>query len=315
MMLTPSLKSWIVLGSICLFSCCLAKRALADKEIALSFDDAPRGSTAMLGGLERTKQLIFQLHVAKVFSVAFFCNTDDRLEHESGRARLRLYGEAGHIIANHTSNHRDLHKISTDDFIEDIDKAHSTLSPMLGFRPFFRFPFLREGNSLEKRDKVRRALNDRSLKHGYVTVDTSDWYLDALVQRNINQGRWPNFGRLSQVYVEMLMDDVNFYEDLSRKLFNRDVRQVILLHENDLAAYFIGDLVRKLKKDGWKIIPFSVACNDPIAILETKTLTANQGKIHALAVDMKYEGKLYPKYVEESEIDKLVRERNVFASP
>jgi len=55
-------------------------------EIALSFDDAPKGDGAFYSGLERTRTLIAKLDSLEVDEVVFFCTTN-KLENDSGRAR------------------------------------------------------------------------------------------------------------------------------------------------------------------------------------------------------------------------------------
>jgi len=58
---------------------------------------------------------------------------------------------------------------------------------------------------------------------------------------------------------------------------------VLLLHENDLAALCIGDLVADLRERGFRIIPADVAFSDPIASREPDTMFLGQGRIAALA--------------------------------
>ena len=70
---------------------------------------------------------------------------------------------------------------------------------------------------------------------------------------------------------------------MARRTLGRSPRHVLLLHENDLAALFIGDLVTELRARGWTIISATEAFADPIAELEPDTLFLGQGRIAALA--------------------------------
>ena len=66
---------------------------------------------------------------------------------------------------------------------------------------------------------------------------------------------------------------------------------MLLLHENDLAALFIGDLVAALRAKGWEIVSADQAYQDPIAGEQPKTLLLGQGRVVALAVDRGYTGR------------------------
>ncbi len=66
----------------------------------------------------------------------------------------------------------------------------------------------------------------------------------------------------------------------------RDVaitRHVLLLHENDLAALFLGDLIRLLISKGWKVISLEAAYADPISSDAPGVLFNNQGRVAAIA--------------------------------
>ena len=88
---------------------------------------------------------------------------------------------------------------------------------------------------------------------------------------------------------------------------------VLLLHENDLAALFVGDLVAKLQTRGWRIVPASVAFTDPISDREPNTLSLGQGRIAALAHE---QGEAPANLVSPTEDEEYLRERfpNLFAA-
>lgn len=95
-------------------------------EIALSFDDAPMSGHGHLSGIERTKMLIGKLDSLGIEQVVFYCVTN-RLDKDSGKARLHMYAEAGHLLANHTHNHPDLDKVGAKRFGTNITRTHNEL--------------------------------------------------------------------------------------------------------------------------------------------------------------------------------------------
>jgi hypothetical protein len=121
------------------------------------------------------------------------------------------------------------------------------------------------------------------MQNGYVTIDTYDWSLDRLVQKAKAAGVQFNIDDLRDLYVDVIVTSTEFYDAMARKTLGRSPHHVLLLHENDLAALFVGDLVRELKKRGFRIIPATEAFRDPIAAREPDTLYLGQGRIAALA--------------------------------
>ena len=63
----------------------------------------------------------------------------------------------------------------------------------------------------------------------------------------------------------------------------RSPAHVLLLHETDLNALFIVDLVAGLRAAGWTIITMDEAYRDPIARMEPDTLHLGGGRVSALA--------------------------------
>lgn len=253
----------------------------AARRIALTFDDAPRSDSERLTGMERTRLLIESLAKADSPPVIFFSTT--RGIDEEGDARMRAYQDAGHYIGNHTHSHRRIDKLGLDGYVADIKAAHEALSGYENFVPLFRFPFLDEGRDEATRDQLRKALKDFGYSNGYVTVDNYDFYIDSLFQKALEQGREVNEEVLGRAYVETLLQAVRFYADVADRYLDTDPAHTLLLHENDLAALFIDDLINALRAEGWTIIDALKAYQDPIAAIEPDTLFNNQGRVAAIA--------------------------------
>ena len=255
-----------------------------ERTIALTFDDATRGDGAMFTGEERTTALIDVLKRSGVEGAMFFVTTRNTIRRgESGPSRLRAYAEAGHLLANHSHSHPWLHKTDTDDYIADLDRAIAFLADYENVAPYYRFPFLDEGRALEKRDRLRSALEARELRNGYVTVDTYDWSLDSLVKLAVESGIKIDNEKLCGLYADVIVSSTEFYDSMAQETIGRSPHHVLLLHENDLAALCVGDLVAELRDQGFRIIPADAAFTDPISEREPDTLYLGQGRIAALA--------------------------------
>ncbi len=213
----------------------------------------------------------------------FFVLTENIADQAEGAARLKAYADAGFLLANHTHTHPGLSRTEVEDYLAGIDEASAILSGFEGNTPFFRFPFLDEGRTAEKRDTVRAGLEARGLRQGYVTVDNYDWYMNALAAEAIKKGHPLDLEVLEDAYVENLVSNVEFYDQIAVATLGRSPAHVLLLHENDLAALFVGDLVNELRAKGWQIVPAEEAYADPIAAELPDTLFNGQGRVAAIA--------------------------------
>lgn len=290
--------------------CLFSARMLAAQEIALTFDDAPIADGFYFTGVARTETLITKLKNQNVPQVAFYC-VSSRAD-SSGRARLRRYAEAGHIIANHSHSHARMQRLGAAGYIQDIFKADAILRELPGFKPWFRFPFLDEGRTIADRDAIRKALNERGYFNGYVTVDNYDWYFDRLFQAALREKKKVDYEKLEQLYLEHLWQSLSFYDQMALAALGRSPKHVLLLHENDLAALFVDSLIEFLRAKGWKIISPAEAYKDPIAGTIPDVLLNNQGRIAALAKAGGYTGEFSQDSEDEEFLEKLFEQQQVF---
>jgi peptidoglycan/xylan/chitin deacetylase (PgdA/CDA1 family) len=237
------------------------------KRIALTFDDVPRGPGSFLTQEERTTRLVAALKAARVKQAAFFVNPGflEIPERAGGEKRIAHYVRAGHVLANHSYSHPALTDVTAEAYLADIDRAEAWLKGRDGRRPWFRFPFLNEGRQDKaKRDAVRAGLKARGLQNGYVTVDASDWHLEQLASDAKKAGKAIDLDALRDLYVESHVEAATFYDGLARQTLGRSPAHVLLLHETDIAALWVDDLVAALRRAGWEIVSADEAFADPI---------------------------------------------------
>ncbi|NJC33406.1 peptidoglycan/xylan/chitin deacetylase (PgdA/CDA1 family) [Sphingomonas jejuensis] len=240
----------------------------AAKRIAFSFDDAPRRAGAFLTPDQRTVRLIAALQRAGVGQAVFFVNPGNLAEPfgEGGEERLRAYVAAGHLLANHSFSHPALRATDADVYLADIDRAATWLSARPGYRPWFRFPFLDEGRADKaKRDRVRAGLAARGLTNGYVTVDASDWNMEQLTIDAVAAGTAIDMDGLRTLYVDSHVEAAEAADAVAVAALGRSPAHMMLLHETDLAAMFLPDMVAALKARGWEVIGADEAYRDPIS--------------------------------------------------
>ncbi len=283
--------------------------AETDKRIAFSFDDAPRGKGAFLEPDERPRLLIEALQTGGIKQAVFFINPGRITAMDHDAADIAAYAKAGHLLANHTANHSKLSAVSVKAFLADIDAAEEWLKDKPNYRPWFRFPFLDEGQkNRSKRDAVRAGLKKRGLMNAYVTVDASDWYMEEQALNAAKSGKTMDWNALRDLYVESYVQSADFSDELARRTLGRAPVQMILLHETDLAAMFVDDLAAALKADGWTIVTADEAYRDPIAYMEPDVDFADGTRTQMLAAERNI-GKRWYQRNDQKVAKKLFAER------
>lgn len=257
-----------------------------EKLIALSFDDVPRARGPFFAPDERARRLLAQLRVVRAPQAVFFVVpgqlTDD--DGAGGQRRIANYVRAGNVIANHSFRHGHLSEMDAAAYLADIDAADRWLRGRPGFRPWFRFPFLDEGGrDKAKRDALRAGLAARGLRNGYVTAESSDWNIEGLTAAAVKAGKPIDRAALRDLYVTWHVEAADFADGLMEKTIGRQPVQVMLLHETDLAALYLGDLVRALRRAGWTVVSADAAYDDPLGQLAPDTPSAIGTLTEALA--------------------------------
>jgi peptidoglycan/xylan/chitin deacetylase (PgdA/CDA1 family) len=255
-----------LLAAACLAACVTAAPDAGAKRIAMTFDDVPRSAGAFMTPDERTDLLIKSLDLTGVEQAAFFINPGSIAQSNGGAERIARYVAAGHVLANHTYSHPHLSELTAEAFLADIDKAAEWLNRQPANRPWMRYPFLDEGGTDKaKVAAVRAGLAARGLNNGVVTIDASDWGYDDMATQAKVAGKTLDMAALRALWVESHVEAAEYYDALARRALGRSPAHIMLLHEADVTALYVADLVRALKAKGWTIVTADEAFADPIA--------------------------------------------------
>lgn len=293
---------------ICL---CLFYFPVCGQEIAITFDDAPTADGPLFTGEERTARIVGHLKDHGIQEAAFFVMTNNI--NPLTQKRLHRYVKAGHLLANHSHSHQWIHQLGTQKYIDDVRLADSLLNGYKGYIKWFRYPYLDEGRTVAKRDSIRAALKTLELSNGYVTVDNYDWYLNHLLRQAKENGKKVHEDRLRDVYVAHIYNSIVFYDAIARKHLGRSPKHVLLLHENDMSALYLGDLISHLKTKGWTVISPRTAYEDAIAREVPDVLFNGQGRVAAIARAKGIPAReLVQASEDEAYLDGLVAEMKIF---
>lgn len=232
-------------------------------EIAVTFDDLPavRSSDPIAVQQRLTRDLLAHLTSRKIPTVGLV-NTR-KLATPEHAALLDRWLEAGFELGNHTHSHPDLHRVTPEAFEEDIVQGETPLRDVIrrhgGKFRYFRHPFLHTGRT----DAVRARIDAFLAKRGYtvapVTIDNSEW----IFARAYDLADDAQKQKVVDAYLDYMMAKVAYHDAEAKKLFDREIRQVLLVHANALNAEAFGALADRMTKAGHRFITLERALEDP----------------------------------------------------
>ncbi len=280
------------------------------KEISITIDDPEVTESPLYSANERNQKILKALDHYKVKAALFVCGM--RIDNPEGKALLGEWDKKGHLIANHSYSHLYFpgKKNTLEVFREDFKKVEPLISGLKNFTKLFRFPYLKEGDTQEKRDGMRTALIDSGYSMGYVTIDASDWYVDERLKKRLKDNPKADIRGYRDFYISHILDRASFYHDLSLKVFGKEIKHTLLIHHSLLNSLFLKDLISALKKDKWKIISAKEAFKDPVFQIKPDVLPAGESIVWSTAKQQgKYQEMLrYPaedSVYEKDKMDKL----------
>jgi peptidoglycan/xylan/chitin deacetylase (PgdA/CDA1 family) len=257
----------------------------AAQTVAFTFDDGPRlAETPRLSPEQRNQAILDALarHKAKA---ALFVTCGNGANQPAGRALAQAWGRAGHMVGNHTMTHPDLNsdKVSLGQYQQQVLDCDRIISTVPGYARWFRYTFLREGNTPEKRDGMRAFLQEHGYRNAYVSLDTSDWRLDDKLRQVLEADPRADIAPIRQAYLDHVRQRALAYRELSRQLLGRDIPQVILLHHNLASALWLDGLITQFEGMGWKVVSAADAFADPVYELVPERLVPGQSLLLSLA--------------------------------
>jgi len=232
--------------------------------IAFSFDDGNTDDILAYPGEVWNDMIINQLKKNSIQTVLFACGKS--LDNDKGKVFLQKWNDAGNFIANHTYNHLNYNDslMTYGEFVHDILQCDSVIKGYQNYQKIFRFPYLKTGNTIAKRDQICSFLKNNGYRNGWVTIANSDWYINYRLIKKLTENPQTDINAYRDFYINHIFERAVYYNNLSKEINHRQIKHTLLLHINLTSALFLGDLITKFKKEGWIIGNYSTAINDPI---------------------------------------------------
>jgi peptidoglycan/xylan/chitin deacetylase (PgdA/CDA1 family) len=252
-------------------------------QFSITMDDFNWGNPVKLTAAERNQSILETLransHKAALFVIGRNIDSDE------GKQLLAPWDKAGHLIGNHTYSHRNFNApdANVEAYQQDILRAEALLKEFPGFRKYFRFPMLKEGDTPAKRDAMRSFFARHGYRNGYVTIDNSDWAIDQRLTARLKKDAAADVKPYRDFYLEHMWTRTEYYDSLAQRVLGRRVKHTVLVHFNLLNGLFLGDLIAMYKSKGWELVDAEQAFTDPVFSAKPNVLPAGESIVWSLA--------------------------------
>jgi peptidoglycan/xylan/chitin deacetylase (PgdA/CDA1 family) len=269
-------------------------------KVALTFDDLPLNGLLATGD-KQSDYARATLAVLRRFRIPpsyGFINAHGLEGNPDGATVLKLWIAAGHPLGNHTYSHLDLSKNSTEDFQRDVLRNEPVLELLTaekaasgGFH-WLRYPFLHEGDTLEKRRAVRAFLSLNGYRFAQTTLDWEDYLWNSAYARCAMRKDATSIQWLRESYLTAAKDFMRFQRENSRTVFGRDINHVLLLHQGAFSAHILPALFALLKTEGFEIVTLDEAQSDSVYETDPDLAEAHGGTL--IELTMQKQGIAWP---------------------
>ncbi len=238
----------------------------AQTEMAITVDDLPTHGAMPRGTsrLEIARDLIRAFKNHRVTAVAGFVNGKQVQENPEHLSVLQEWVRVGFPLANHTFSHLNLDRVTPGEYVGDIAENERFLSryPRAPSFRAFRYPYLAEGDSLDKRNAVRAWLGATGHRIAQVSVYFDDWAWNDPYVRCVARADLRSIDWLKRSFVEIGLRRLRWSEEVARIIFSRPIKQILLLHMGTFGALMVDDLLTAYGKAGVLLIDLEAAMRD-----------------------------------------------------
>jgi peptidoglycan/xylan/chitin deacetylase (PgdA/CDA1 family) len=259
--------------------------------VAITFDDLPLNGGLPPGvtRVEVTQNTLAVLKMRRVPAVYGFVNAKKLEGNPDAAEALRLWS-AAEPVGNHTYAHMDLNANPAEPFEREIEENEPVLELLAakdaGWH-WLRYPFLREGDTVEKRRAVRAYLETHHYRVAQVTLDWEDYMWNSAYARCVEKNDAKSIAWLRWSYLNTASAYLDFGRELAKLVFGHDINHVLLLHLGAFSATILPDALDLLEKKGFKLVTLEEAESDPAYATDPDTGSTNGGTLLEQWMDAK----------------------------
>jgi peptidoglycan/xylan/chitin deacetylase (PgdA/CDA1 family) len=264
----PQLSCWKSLLLSILFL--LLAGVCAGQKVAITLDDLPLNGMLPPGvtRAETTRNVLAILKKRRVPAVYGFINAKKLEGSADGAEALKLWA-AAEPVGNHTYSHMDLELNTPEAFEREIEEDEPALEllaknagPGNDWR-WLRYPYLHEGDTVEKRRAVRAYLKAHGYRIAQVTLDWEDYLWNTAYARCVAKNDAKSIAWLRSSYLSTASEFLDLGREQAKLIYVHEINYVLLLHLGAFSSTILPEALDLLKKKGFKLVTLEEAESDP----------------------------------------------------
>jgi peptidoglycan/xylan/chitin deacetylase (PgdA/CDA1 family) len=241
----------------------------AAQKLAITMDDLPLNGLLPPGvtRAETTKNVLAILKKRHVPPVYGFINARKLEGNADGAEALKLWA-AAEPVGNHTYAHMDLEQNTAEAFEREIEENEPALE-LLARKGgpgdewhWFRYPYLREGDTVEKRRAIRAYLQAHGYRIAQVTLDWEDYLWNTAYARCVVKGDTESIEWLRSSYLNTASEFLDLGRAQAKLIYGHEINYVLLMHLGAYSSTILPDALDLLKKKGFKLVTLEEAESD-----------------------------------------------------
>lgn len=238
------------------------------QKLAITIDDLPQNGPLPPGvtRVDITRDTLAVLKRRKVPPVYGFINAKKLEGSVDGAEALKMWA-AAEPFGNHTYTHIDLEANTAEAFEREVEQNEPTLELLA--KPgsdwhWLRYPYLHEGDTVEKRRAVREYLSKRGYKIAQVTLDWEDYMWNNAYARCAAKNDTKSIEWLRTSYLGTASEFLDLGRAQAKLIYGHEINYVLLMHLGAYSSTIMPDALDLLKKKGFKLVTLEDAQSDPV---------------------------------------------------
>jgi peptidoglycan/xylan/chitin deacetylase (PgdA/CDA1 family) len=158
----------------------------------------------------------------------------------------------------------DLEQNSAEAFEREIEENEPSLELLQpgGDWHWLRYPYLHEGDTLEKRRAVRAYLKSRGYRIAQVTLDWEDYLWNTAYARCVTKGDTKSIEWLRSTYLNTASEFLDLGREQAKLIYGHEINYVLLMHLGAFSSTILPEALDLLKKKGFKLVTLEEAESD-----------------------------------------------------
>ena len=259
----PVSMTWLVGYSLmALCGICSAQK------LAITFDDLPLNGELPPGvtRAETARNVLAILKKRHVPPVYGFINAKKLEGSADGAEALKLWA-AAEPVGNHTYSHMDLEQNSVEAYERDIAENEPVLELLRADGRddwhWLRYPYLHEGDTVEKRRAIRAYLKAHGYRIAQVSLDWEDYLWNFAYARCAAKNDTKAIAWLRSSYLSAASQFLDLGRAQAKLVYGHEINYVLLMHLGAFSGTILPDALDLLKRKGFQLVTLQEAESDP----------------------------------------------------